>query len=1178
MFNSILINKMLPIIEARQCLDNEENKEQMIEALLQIKHFYTLIRYESQKEYLIQFIQKMKLIKTKRGQIIYEKGAQNEGLYLLIKGNLSIWEPKTQGEINDEIGLITKLEKFAKISNQSDDIKKKVHQTQFLLDFIRKKQDDELFKNKKDQYFLTENICSLKRVRYIYPGDSLNEDCVVSGAKTLYTVMSQEDSYVLYISSHDYLKIFDLEISKLNFILDVLKKNFPNSKIDSLRRLSYKFKEELFPYGSIIFHQEDPANLFMIVKSGCVEISKILYPDEDKSDEKNVQKKNKEKKTKYKAEENKEEDNQHKSTNKKKKTQQYTQEEEDAYLEYQRYYGSTNDNQNQEKDEDEQLEHDIMKKHQEEESLQQKKKKKKSMKIKQSSVLSPVKYLRNASYMKLGIIAAGEILGLEDYIKHKIRSFQAQSVAADTAIYYVSKKKIDDVIDLNEDFNLKKAMKQNGNVKNEWYSGLQSKISNINSIQELKSEEIITAQQVKKRFTEEEEINFKSVVSKLFFERRQKIVEDMKRKEINNCPIKIQNFPTLNSPQKEQNQEANNSQSEANDHKFKSITQTNTPKEGKSGESTKQNKLSTFQDLQLQDDQNQNKQNANNSVFDSNQLNSNQIIKQQQPKYTLQVNSENKLPSEARNLFNEESKLDKQIQKKLLASNNNFQDNYETRFRTILDTSFSPKQQNKKINNDSQRKSMIDLPSKKNNTSILLDDHNQQNSQKEIQLVRSYQLETASLSLQQKIQYKIKSNSIISSKYKQYDPQNSKSFLETKKMVKILRQSQQSKSIQQGNILKQMREERQSSLSQIVQNIINDSQSTSNLNSILLTEKDQSVSCKRANLLGSLSQINDISQSIIKMPPNDSHSIIQEEETKEKNAKSITLPPIIHSISPGHRELQYLKKKSKKGDKNNIFNSQQQLSNIEERIGSLNHFQSPKNQNSKFINPSSSAITNVPQNDDSNSQITSNHLKTENFTQSEKKTKQYSKFLDGLNDEHEQSHFQNCSLNSIQDNNLNLRKSLLLPQINQYSNQSLIQNKKLNVSPQISFSVKMSIKNINRKYNDIYQSSQSVPRSKTERQITISDQQSQQSLMTINKLDIAEEVKEKVQKRLKRQSVILQLKNQNQKNSVLNQRFPSLRKLNNNIYQLNIHNQILPQTTKTNKIKYQFNQEKQIAF
>ncbi|KAL4475058.1 hypothetical protein ABPG74_001754 [Tetrahymena malaccensis] len=1176
MFNSILINKVLPIIEAGQCLENDENKEQMIEALLQIKHFYTLIRYESQKEYLIQFMEKMKLIKTKRGQIIYEKGAQNEGLYLLIKGNLSIWEPKTQGEINDEIGLITKLEKFAKIGNQSDDIKKKVHQTQFLLDFIRKKQDDELFKNQKEQYFLTENICSLKRVRYIYPGDSLNEDCVVSGVKTQYTVMSQEDSCILYISQHDYLKIFDLEINKLNFILDVLKKNFPNSKIDSLRRLSYKFKEELFPYGSIIFHQDDPANLFMIVKSGCVEISKILYPDEDKSDEKNLEKKHKEKKTRYKTEESKEEDNHHKQTNNKKKTQQYTQEEEDAYLEYQRYYGSANDNQNQQKDEDEDLENEIMKKQQEEEHLQQKKKKKKSMKIKQQSVLTPVKYLRSANYMKLGIIGAGEILGLEDYIKHKTRSFQAQSIAADTAIYYVSKKKIDDVIDLNEDVDLKKAMKQNGNVKIEWYTGLQSKISNINSIQELKSEEIITAQQVKKRFTEEEEINFKSVVSKLFNERRQKIVEDMIRKEINNCPIKIQNFPTLNQPQKDQNNEVNIQQSQANDYKFKSNTQLNTPKEGKSGESTKQNKFSIFQQ-DLQDDSNT-QQNANQNGFETNQLNSKQTVRQLKPKYSLQVNSEKKLPSQATSSLFEESKQDKQNLKKLLASNNTFQDNYETRFRTILDNSFSPQQKNKKINNDSQRKSMNDLHSKKNNTSIMLDDHNQQSSQKEIQLVRSYQLETASLSLQQKIEYKIKSNSIISSKYKKYDPQNSKSFLEARKMVTILRQSQQSKSIQQGNVLKQMREERQSSLSQIVQNIVNDSQNNSNLNSNLLTEKEQTVSCKRINLLGSLSQINDISQSIIKMPPNDSHSMIQEEETKEKNTKSIAMPPIINSISPDHRELQYLKKKSIKGDKKNIFQSQQYLTNIEERIGSLYHFQSPKNQNSKQVNPSSSALTNVPQNDDSNSQITLNPLKTEIATQSEKKTKQYSKFLDGLNDEHEQSHLQNSSLNCIQDNNQNLRKSLILPQINQFSNQGLIQNMKLNISPQISFSVKMSRKNINRKYNDIYQSSQNVPKSKTERQITMSDSQSQQQLITINKLDIAEDIKEKIQNRLKRQSEIIQTNSQNQKSSVLNQRFPSLGKLNNNSYQLNIQNQIIPQTTKTNKIKYQFSQEKQIVF
>lgn len=42
-------------------------------------------------------------------------------------------------------------------------------------------------------------------------------------------------------------------------------------------------------------------------------------------------------------------------------------------------------------------------------------------------------------------------------------------------------------------------------------------------------------------------MNFKSVVQKLFSDRRTKLVEDMMRKEVNNSPVKIKNFPTLNS-------------------------------------------------------------------------------------------------------------------------------------------------------------------------------------------------------------------------------------------------------------------------------------------------------------------------------------------------------------------------------------------------------------------------------------------------------------------------------------------------------------------------------------------------------------------------------------------------------------------------------------------------------
>jgi len=65
--------------------------------------------------------------------------------------------------------------------------------------------------------------------------------------------------------------------------------------------------------------------------------------------------------------------------------------------------------------------------------------------------MAPVKFIKSSQCLRLGIIGPGEILGLEDLIKHRPRSFQAKSIAADTLIYYITKKKIDDIINLNED-------------------------------------------------------------------------------------------------------------------------------------------------------------------------------------------------------------------------------------------------------------------------------------------------------------------------------------------------------------------------------------------------------------------------------------------------------------------------------------------------------------------------------------------------------------------------------------------------------------------------------------------------------------------------------------------------------------------------------------------------------
>lgn len=142
----------------------------MMEVLLQVDHFYRLIRYESQKVYLVEFMKKMQLRELRRGQVLYKEGVVNEGLYVILRGKVSLWQTKSQGEINNEIAIITKLSKYAKVSNPSDQMKEKIDHAQFRLNFLRNKEDDDLFRKQKDPFFLTENICALKRIRSVGEG------------------------------------------------------------------------------------------------------------------------------------------------------------------------------------------------------------------------------------------------------------------------------------------------------------------------------------------------------------------------------------------------------------------------------------------------------------------------------------------------------------------------------------------------------------------------------------------------------------------------------------------------------------------------------------------------------------------------------------------------------------------------------------------------------------------------------------------------------------------------------------------------------------------------------------------------------------------------------------------------------------------------------------------------
>jgi len=54
--------------------------------------------------------------------------------------------------------------------------KKKEQQAIIHLNFIRKKEDDELLRNqRKNGYFLTENVCALKRMRYLQIGGNYRD-------------------------------------------------------------------------------------------------------------------------------------------------------------------------------------------------------------------------------------------------------------------------------------------------------------------------------------------------------------------------------------------------------------------------------------------------------------------------------------------------------------------------------------------------------------------------------------------------------------------------------------------------------------------------------------------------------------------------------------------------------------------------------------------------------------------------------------------------------------------------------------------------------------------------------------------------------------------------------------------------------------------------------------------
>lgn len=222
------------------------------------------------------------------GQIIFRRGDAAARIYFILSGKVSLWQAKTEFEINAEIKANSSL---FELRSQVDlekgkgtadaqrirDLESQIQDQSARLNTLRSRQEEQLLRLEGRQYFILKNFCRLKRTQHKLTGDSFGE---MTGSKEQekrkFTALAVEDCELCVLSFCDYCKIIDLAHAQQIYLYSLLEKQFPDCTIDSMIRLGKSFKEEVYEMNQILWKEDTPMEWVFVVKYGAVKLTKTL--------------------------------------------------------------------------------------------------------------------------------------------------------------------------------------------------------------------------------------------------------------------------------------------------------------------------------------------------------------------------------------------------------------------------------------------------------------------------------------------------------------------------------------------------------------------------------------------------------------------------------------------------------------------------------------------------------------------------------------------------------------------------------------------------------------------------------------------------------------------------------------------------------------------------------------
>ena len=263
-----------------------------------------------------------------KNNVVYHFGQFGKKLYLILKGSVKMYIPKSQIELEEEIdyileritnyrrlipsSIIRDIQKMKKINPiygidietmpEIDDLIPEdeifgidnevfrprkivraltnVVKPQFLNNIINMNYDKvtaELFsKLGNDTEYMENGICKMKKLKILGPGEIFGEYGLKNNRMRMETSIANGELHVVSLTMKDYKSIFKNRIEKENAKLAFFRQFFPNFSAEALGKFTFEFSEKHFKYSEVLYSQGEQPTEFYVICQGEVQVINLL--------------------------------------------------------------------------------------------------------------------------------------------------------------------------------------------------------------------------------------------------------------------------------------------------------------------------------------------------------------------------------------------------------------------------------------------------------------------------------------------------------------------------------------------------------------------------------------------------------------------------------------------------------------------------------------------------------------------------------------------------------------------------------------------------------------------------------------------------------------------------------------------------------------------------------------